>query len=148
MRRITAVPDGQKVCTMCAEAKPNSMFRGRKGTAYLFPNCKACEYVRSTKYPSRNKYRKAGKAKVRYLERVVTKAGRRPGPACEICGTIFSDQHANKICYDHNHGTGLFRGWLCKSCNSAAGLLGDNPNLAKALGQYLKLNGYTKTKGW
>jgi hypothetical protein len=47
----------------------------------------------------------------------------RPAPeACECCGG--RDTNA-VLCLDHDHTTGAFRGWLCKRCNSAIGLLGD-----------------------
>lgn len=36
------------------------------------------------------------------------------GP-CEICGK------ACNLCYDHNHATGEFRGWLCSHCNLILG---------------------------
>ena len=32
--------------------------------------------------------------------------------ACEIC------EKEKKLCLDHDHKTGLFRGWLCFSCNT------------------------------
>jgi len=39
---------------------------------------------------------------------------------CEICG----DTH--RLCYDHCHKTGEFRGVLCTACNTGLGKLGDN----------------------
>ena len=38
---------------------------------------------------------------------------------CEVCGST------SKLCYDHDHTTGEFRGVLCGKCNSGIGLLGD-----------------------
>jgi len=35
------------------------------------------------------------------------------GPACQICGTV----PKRGLDQDHDHGTGLTRGWLCHSCN-------------------------------
>lgn len=47
----------------------------------------------------------------------------RPRPeVCECCGNECSRTLAN----DHDHVTGVFRGWLCGKCNKAIGLLGDN----------------------
>jgi hypothetical protein len=51
----------------------------------------------------------------------------RPMPdACECCGRLGSGnaQYA-RLCLDHNHTTGEFRGWLCHQCNAGLGLLGD-----------------------
>lgn len=36
---------------------------------------------------------------------------------CECCKRI----SANPLCLDHDHATGEFRGWLCRSCNTAIG---------------------------
>ena len=41
-------------------------------------------------------------------------------PVCQICGKN------EQLCYDHDHDNMEFRGVLCRHCNSALGLLGDN----------------------
>ncbi len=41
---------------------------------------------------------------------------------CELCRKV----PEGKLCLDHCHATGKFRGWLCRSCNMAIGKLGDN----------------------
>lgn len=46
------------------------------------------------------------------------------------------------LVYDHNHGTGEHRGWLCNGCNSALGFSGDNPEFLRALAGYLDTHGY------
>jgi len=38
---------------------------------------------------------------------------------CEICERPIS---GSQICLDHNHITGLFRGWLCWACNRELGI--------------------------
>lgn len=43
---------------------------------------------------------------------------------CAICGIHLKD--CRRPCLDHNHKTGLIRGYLCLNCNSALGLLTDN----------------------
>jgi hypothetical protein len=51
----------------------------------------------------------------------------RPEPAqCECCG----QRQKARLALDHCHLTGIFRGWLCRMCNTAIGLLRDNPILA------------------
>lgn len=56
----------------------------------------------------------------------------RPKPLqCEVCGAI------GKICYDHDHKTGEFRGWLCGRCNVALGMVKDNTGILLALVDYL-----------
>ena len=56
-----------------------------------------------------------------------------PKPAlCECC----REQPAERL--DHCHASGLFRGWICNSCNIGIGFLGDDlPGLLKAV-EYLK----------
>ena len=49
---------------------------------------------------------------------------------CEVCGST------NKLCIDHNHTTGKFRGVLCQNCNLALGHLHDNPNIIIKLLNY------------
>ena len=64
--------------------------------------------------------------------RLEAKAGRPKPLACEVCNSTF------KICYDHNHKTDKFRGWLCHHCNVILGLAKDNPDLLIRLANYLK----------
>jgi hypothetical protein len=39
---------------------------------------------------------------------------------------------------DHDHQTGAFRGWLCRACNMAIGLLGDNIGAVETALIYLR----------
>lgn len=49
----------------------------------------------------------------------------RPMPeTCECCGRS-REEYGKKFARDHEHGTDIFRGWLCHNCNQAIGLLGD-----------------------
>ena len=57
----------------------------------------------------------------------------RPKPEqCEVCGSM------GILCFDHNHKTGKFRGWICHRCNFALGLVKDNTETLMALIEYLK----------
>ena len=40
---------------------------------------------------------------------------------CEECGIKFEEGDKNKKCMDHDHSTGLFRNFLCNSCNVKRG---------------------------
>jgi hypothetical protein len=51
---------------------------------------------------------------------------------CEVCGTT------EKLCWDHNHKTGLFRGTLCDNCNKAIGHFYDNPEFCLKAAEYLQ----------
>jgi hypothetical protein len=60
----------------------------------------------------------------------------RPEPEfCEICGGKSCHPH---LCEDHNHNTGLFRGWICQRCNQALGLFKDNPETVRRALTYLE----------
>lgn len=59
----------------------------------------------------------------------------RPRPKeCECCGS------KGTICYDHNHITGEFRGWICMNCNFALGQVHDDKKILFALINYLEKN--------
>jgi hypothetical protein len=62
-----------------------------------------------------------------------------PQVPCEICG-----REGLRLCCDHDHDTGLARGWLCVSCNRALGYLQDSPRLLAAALMYLGKSG----KAW
>ena len=47
--------------------------------------------------------------------------GEVPDKPCEICGVEGKDLHL-----DHDHQTGLFRGWLCHKCNCGLGNFRDD----------------------
>lgn len=59
------------------------------------------------------------------------KAGRKKPDVCEVCGG------KGQICFDHDHKTGKFRGWLCQPCNKILGFANDNPEVLMSLIKYL-----------
>jgi hypothetical protein len=59
----------------------------------------------------------SGSAKVvRELRKIVG----HPPDKCELCGRV------EALHLDQDHATKEFRGWLCRSCNTSLGGLGDN----------------------
>ena len=44
---------------------------------------------------------------------------------CELCGGPPDGRWGTLSC-DHDHPTGVLRGWLCSTCNMAIGCLGDD----------------------
>jgi hypothetical protein len=54
--------------------------------------------------------------------------------ACGICGGV-PENHT--LCVDHCHRTGRIRGLLCRPCNTAIGLLEDDPMKVGAALRYL-----------
>lgn len=106
-------------CTTCGASKPVSDFSPntfrRDG---LQPYCRPC-----------------GRAYVRRNRGVVAADGfdlRERGEACEVCGGA----GARGVFLDHNHTTGLARGWLCGGCNGALGMLNESVDRMVALIAY------------
>lgn len=69
---------------------------------------------------------------IQYLKTKEKIAGRKKPEVCEICGG------GGRICFDHDHATGNFRGWICHRCNATLGFVKDNSELLIALSDYLK----------
>ena len=55
----------------------------------------------------------------------------RRGP-CEVCADV------GVLCWDHDHATGQFRGWLCRQCNSVLGFVEDSTERLAKLILYLQ----------
>jgi hypothetical protein len=55
---------------------------------------------------------------------------------CHACGVLESEC-TKRLAMDHDHVTGVFRGWLCYSCNTALGLLRDSHERLAMLDDYL-----------
>ena len=108
---------------------------------YVYPKSKnrccsiSCQGIRRRKYPTRNagqlaRYRKHlyGISNEVYQDRLKSQGG-----GCAICGAM-----ARRLCVDHDHETGTFRGVLCHRCNAAIGLLGDTLETVKRAVVYLE----------
>jgi hypothetical protein len=62
-----------------------------------------------------------------------TLAGRERPSVCDLCG-----EFNVRIVFDHDHKTGMFRGWLCDRCNKTLGHVKDSPELLRKLAEYLE----------
>ena len=58
---------------------------------------------------------------------------------CAICG-VAEEATSRKLCMDHCHETGKFRGWLCKKCNSMLGMADDSADRLVVAAAYLVKN--------
>jgi len=83
--------------------------------------------VSARKYKLRTKY---GLTLEQYEAMLAAQNGK-----CSIC----KNAH-DKMCVDHCHSSGRIRGILCDPCNTAIGLLKDNPYVVKSARDYLILN--------
>lgn len=58
------------------------------------------------------------------------------GKSCEMCGDFFNVKSPAHM--DHDHVTGLFRGWLCMPCNLLLGHAKDQQERLRAAISYLQ----------
>lgn len=58
--------------------------------------------------------------------------------SCKVCGKYASDNKTGKLYVDHCHETKRVRGLLCMECNTALGLLKDDPKRIKNLLDYIR----------
>lgn len=60
----------------------------------------------------------------------------KPAKNCQICGKIKED-NGSELAFDHCHKMNVFRGWLCRTCNTGIGILGDDFDSVYRAAQYL-----------
>ena len=79
-------------------------------------------------------FRKTGCLESKYKERAKKekRAGRKQPKSCEIC------KCERTLCFDHDHKTDKFRGWICQHCNSALGFVNDDTKILKKMIEYLQ----------
>lgn len=141
-----------KVCTMCGESKPLSVFRTRGGTQnHLHKSrCNSCLRIEHRRWADKNpdKIREYKKKYSWTLAKRCARRGISPGKlvaalehqkyCCAIC--LIKISIANSA-IDHNHDTGDFRGVLCTQCNLALGMFKDSPNVLRSALSYLEVMG-------
>src|ERR1700722_4580616 len=69
---------------------------------------------------AKNNPRPSDRLKPWRLAKYEAKATRKKPTFCEACGTPEAVV-GRTLCFDHDHATGLFRGWLCFNCNLVLG---------------------------
>lgn len=132
-------------CNKCLKVKPVSDFYKDRRNGSKRYECKVChsnyykdrwksadKKYRMDRYKSHRKYllKNYGICQSEY-DNILKDQNN----GCAICGVIPENE---SLSVDHCHETGKVRGLLCKPCNSAIGLLGDNPSgVFKAL-RYLE----------
>lgn len=134
-----------KTCGTCKIEKPLTefYFYGPKYNNRYFYQCRDCKRTRE-----REKYRSNPKESLRIRRNYRYKISQRQydilwvaqDGCCAICKTDEEDL-TRDFAVDHNHTTGKIRGLLCLNCNTALGLLKENPELFKAAVEYLETEG-------
>lgn len=130
-----------KFCSSCGETFPTEFFHKNKALKDgLHTICKPCNGAKSAKWKKENPERakendykrKYGLSYAEYGHLLSTQNG-----ACAICNTRFEDAQRGVLFVDHCHKTGKVRGLLCQNCNTAIGLLQDNPLFCTKAAKYL-----------
>jgi hypothetical protein len=155
-----------KRCTKCEAFKPEDEFPWRKDKAkpHRHSWCTACVkgYMRGRyvlqreerKDYSRRHYAEIRSDPQRFLRYSLGVAAQQlgldrelverhfdgHGGGCDICGGQ-NVKDRTRLSIDHDHETGRFRGLLCSTCNTAIGLLRDDPKVARAAAGYLQSRG-------
>ena len=130
-----------KQCCRCKELKPETNFsKFKKNKNGLNNACKACinswkrnySLAHPEKIKEANKKWYAAKGRKYHLERKYGIRVEDVPQSCQVCGS------RKRICVDHNHETGIVRGFLCNRCNVVLGKVRDNPSLLEKLALYLR----------
>ncbi len=61
-----------------------------------------------------------------------------------VCAICKEPPERTRLAVDHDHSTGAIRGLLCSDCNTAIGLLGDDPSTIQSALTYLTNNNPTE----
>jgi hypothetical protein len=56
---------------------------------------------------------------------------------CHVCG-VPEVECTQRLCLDHDHETGAFRGFLCDNCNRVLGFVRDSADRMRALADYVE----------
>ena len=148
--------DHTKFCAKCKVVKNAAEFTVVKKTGLLALYCKVCTQAASKKereadkakdpkaYAAKNRdsalRSKYGISLLDYEEILEVQEGH-----CAICPTTPAEERLSVLVVDHNHDTGEVRGLLCNACNTAIGLLKDDPVVATSAAKYLVERGnYSK----
>lgn len=139
------IDDGKrKRCSKCREEKPLGAFsKNKKSKDGYRPDCKSCRTLLWLTYKEHTPIQQMQKElhlvrtygiTIEEYHSMLEKQQNR----CSCCGQPETTLHYGKplpLAVDHCHVTGAIRGLLCKSCNQALGLLGEDP---ERIGAFLK----------
>jgi len=112
--------------------------------------CVSCQKLRAHAYhyanlAKRQVQARAARARNPELHRAANRRWRgipeptRPMPErCELCNNF---PQGKSLCADHDHISGIFRGWICAPCNTGLGMLRDNPLLMEKAADYVRFGG-------
>ena len=132
--------DTLRTCTKCGEIEGEVQFKLLKktnsyGKHYTRAICNSCynQGKNSMTHAARKAFGKG------HTTKVIAQNKPPEGTPCPICKSSMLHGQKNKsMCFDHDHTTHTFRGWICRECNMAIGHLGDTVEGLQAALDYLK----------
>ena len=132
----------ERKCKKCGETKPLTDFykTGRKNGDERHYECKECTKKRVKERHCPETYRKQHLKRTYGITLEEYDAMlEKQGGCCAICGTDKpgSSRRNTYFSVDHCHTTGEVRGLLCHQCNTALGLIKDNPDTLTNMITYL-----------
>lgn len=114
------------ICCVCLTSKPKTDFYKKNRNGRLDSSCKACRIIKSRE-------RTLGVTEQQYRELERKQNGR-----CGICRNRLRSRRYKAFAVDHCHRTGRVRGLLCTNCNTALGLLKDDPERMLRASEWVK----------
>ena len=118
-----------KLCPGCGQTKSVKEVYKKRSTRDGFASyCGLCDVRRTGRSARKRKY---GIAAAEYNDLLLKQNGR-----CAICKRLPYTKKG--LVVDHCHQTGVIRGILCSRCNSALGMLDDDPALLERALEYLR----------
>lgn len=160
---IPLVTDEGRLCSKCQTRLPLGSFgpdKGRKDG--LSRRCRDCKKMQHTEWRQRNADHireqarlnreknywadpvdardRSIRTKYRISKSDIKILLSEQGGVCAICKSAFSHtwKSNKRMCVDHCHSSLKVRGLLCNACNTAIGMLYDDPDLAESAAAYLR----------
>lgn len=119
---------GGFTCSVCKTEKiTNEFYVKDRGTGRRDTTCKACRIIQ-------HRERTLGVSQEDYMQMHAAQDGR-----CGICKKRLRSRRCKAFAVDHCHTTGRIRGLLCSNCNTALGLLKDDPAVMLRAAEWVKV---------
>lgn len=143
--------DGKRICPDCQELVNADEFSTSTGTRITY--CKKCSLNRAALWRAANPEKVAAKSRRRVLkdhgitEQEYAELLNRQNGVCLLCktdnpggknGSTFHIDHDHNCCPGYKSCRNCVRGLLCSKCNTAIGLMGDNPDLLRDAADYIE----------
>jgi hypothetical protein len=120
----------KKICNICHKLLDTTEFARNQNNIrrpVRRPSCQKCRKILEGTSPTPREKRKW----------LGTKPQNEPFE-CPVCGKRTIAGVSSKVVLDHNHHSGVIRGWICDSCNTGIGRFKDDIELMKRAIRYVE----------